>query len=227
MNSLIENLRRLGPVRLILLGGVGIGLGAFLFFFVTRLTAPPMGLLYSDLSPADSGQIVGRLETLGVPYELRSGGTQVLVPEDRALRLRMVFAEQGVPRGGSVGYEVFDRSDAIGASNFVQNLNHVRALEGELARTIGTLSPVQMARVHLVIPRREVFSRDRQEATASVVLKLRSALGLERSQIQAIQHLVAAAVPGMKPGRISIIDDRGNLLARGQTDGEDASASAA
>jgi flagellar M-ring protein FliF len=133
----------------------------------------------------------------------------------------MTFAEAGVPRGGTIGYEIFDRGDAIGATNFVQTLNHVRALEGELSRTISALGPIANARVHLVIPRRDLFSRDRQDPTASVVLRLRDVGALPRSQVAAIQHLVASSVAGLKPARVSIIDDRGNLLARGQSDGDD------
>lgn len=227
MNALIETLRRFGPMKLLALGAVAIGLLAFFTFAIERLTAQPMGLLFSELSAQDSGQIIARLDALAVPYELRGGGSQIYVPQDQALRLRMSFAEQGMPKGGSVGYEIFDRSDTLGASNLVHNLNLMRALEGELARTIGSLGPVSGARVHVVMAKRDLFSRDRQDPTASVVVKLRSAGGLERSQVQAIQQLVAAAVAGLKPNRVSVIDDRGTLLARGQGDGDDANDSAA
>ena len=221
MGSLLETLRRLGPVKLAVIGVVTAGLIGAFAFLASKANQPPMGLLYSDLSPQDSGQIVGKLEAQNVPYELRAGGTQIYVPSDRVLRLRMTFAEAGVPRGGTIGYEIFDRSDAIGATNFVQTLNHVRALEGELSRTISALGPVANARVHLVIPRRDLFSRERQEPTASVVLRLRDAGMLPRPQVNAIQHLVASSVAGLKPARVSIIDDRGNLLARGQADREE------
>jgi flagellar M-ring protein FliF len=214
-------LGRLGPVKLGLIAIVTAGLIGAFAFLASKVNQPPMGLLYSDLSAQDSGQIVGKLEAQNIPYELRAGGTQIYVPSDRVLRLRMTFAEAGVPRGGTIGYEIFDRGDAIGATNFVQTLNHVRALEGELSRTISALGPVTNARVHLVIPRRDLFSRDRQEPTASVVLRLRDASGLPRAQVAAIQHLVASSVAGLKPTRVSIIDDRGNLLARGQSDGDD------
>ncbi len=205
-----------------MLGGIVLGMVAFFFFVSTRLTAPPMGLLFGEMSPEQANQVAAKLESQGVPYELRSGGTQVWVPQDRAARLRMSFAESGgMPRGASVGYELFDKGDMMGATNFVQNLNLVRALEGELARTIGSLGPVAAARVHLVMPRRDLFSRERQEPTASVVVKLREAARLPRGQVQAIQNLVAGAVPGMKPGRVSIIDDKGTLLARAVTDEND------
>jgi flagellar M-ring protein FliF len=221
VGSLLETLRRLGPIKLGVIILVTAGLIGAFAFLAAKINQPPMGLLYSDLSSQDSGQIVGKLEAQNIPYELRAGGTQIYVPSDRVLRLRMTFAEAGVPRGGTIGYEIFDRGDAIGATNFVQTLNHVRALEGELSRTISALGPIANARVHLVIPRRDLFSRDRQDPTASVVLRLRDVGALPRSQVAAIQHLVASSVAGLKPARVSIIDDRGNLLARGQSDGDD------
>lgn len=226
MNGFFDTLRRLGPTRLALLAAVTAGLIGFFTFFVSRVNAPAMGLLYADLAPQDSGQIVAKLEAQAVPFDLRAGGTQVWVPQDRVLRLRMSFAEQGLPRGGAVGYEIFDRSETIGATNFVQNLNFLRALEGELARTIGALGPIGGARVHLVVPKRDVFSRERQEPSASVVVRLRDAGGLTRPQVQAIQHLVASGVPGLKPARVSIVDDRGTLLARGQDGADEANATA-
>jgi flagellar M-ring protein FliF len=227
VGSLFETLRRLGPVKLAVLGVVLAGLIGAFGLLAARINQPTMGLLFSELSPQDSGQIVTKLEAQNVPFELRAGGSQVWVPTDRALRLRMTFAEQGVPRGGTIGYEIFDRGEAIGATNFVQTLNHVRALEGELSRTIGSLGPVVAARVHLVIPRRDLFSRERQEPTASVILRLREAGRLPRAQVNSIQHLVASSVAGLKPARVSIIDDRGNLLARGQAEGDDNATSSA
>lgn len=227
MNGLLDTIRRLGAAKLLTLGAIAIGLIAFITFATARLTAQPMGLLFSELSAPDSGQIIARLDALAVPYELRAGGTQIYVPQDQALRLRMSLAEQGIPHGGSVGYEIFDRGDALGQSNVIINVNMMRALEGELARTISSLGPVAGARVHVVMTKRDLFSRDRQEPTASVVIKLRSAGGLDRSQVQAIQQIVAAAVSGLKPNRVSIIDDRGTLLARGQGDATDAGDSAA
>ena len=184
-----------------------------------------MALLYGDLDAQDSGQIVQRLESQQIPYDIKGGGKQIFVPGDQVLRLRVSLAEQGLPGGGSVGYEIFDENQGIGTTNFMQNVNLVRALEGELARTIAAMRNVRGARVHLVMPRRELFSRDRQKATASVVLQVQGAGRLGKEQVQAIQHLVAAAVPTMSPDNISILDDRGQLLARGQ--GEDGASSAA
>ncbi len=131
----------------------------------------------------------------------------------------MTLAEGGLPKGGGMGYEIFDKSDALGTTSFVQNINNLRALEGELSRTIRALDRVQAARVHLVMPERPLFSRDKVEPSASIVLKVRGTL--EPQQVRAIRHLVASAVNGLKPQRVSIVDETGRLLADGA--GDDAS----
>ncbi len=204
---------------MLLVGMLAIVAG-LLFFLATRLIQPSMSLLYGDLYPGDSSKIVTKLEGMGVPYDLRAGGSQVFVPGDRVLRLRMSMAEEGIPRGGSVGYEVFDRSDTLGATRSLQNINLLRALEGELARTIGSLSQIAGARVHLVLPKRELFNRSREEPSASIVITEEGGTRLNQAQVTAIQHLVAAAVPGLEPTRIAIVDSHGTLRARG-TDGDD------
>ena len=214
MNSFLQTLRNLGTVRLVAMGGVAIGLVAFFIFLTLRLNTTQMSLLFAELDPNDSGKIVAQLEATGVPFQLRANGRQVLVPSDQVLRLRMKLAESGLPNGGSVGYEIFDKSEGLGTTNFVQNINLVRALEGELSRTIRAINKVEEARVHLVMPKRELFSRQKQEPSASVVVKTRGHVKLPKAQVLAIQHLIAAAVPGLSPRRISIIDGRGRLLAR-------------
>ena len=138
-----------------------------------------------------------------------------MVPKDKVTRLRMKLAEGGLPKGGGVGYEIFDKSDALGTTSFVQNINHLRALEGELARTIRAIDRVQAARVHLVLPERPLFSRETPEPSASIVVRVRGSL--EPQQIRAIRHLVASAVNGLKPQRVSIVDEAGQLLADGAT----------
>jgi flagellar M-ring protein FliF len=220
VNGLFETLKSLGPVRLAALAGVALASIVFFGFLTTQLSSPDMVLLYADLETKDSSQIVTKLEALGVPYELRANGTQILVPSDNVLRLRMSLAEDGLPKGGSVGYEIFDKSEGFGASNFVQNVNLLRALEGELARTIRSMAQVKTARVHLVMPKRELFSRDQLQPSASIAIGTSGPGQLSKTEVAAIQHLVAAAVPGLKPQRISVVDDKGNLLARG-TEGTD------
>ena len=222
MNGFFQLLRNLGPARLLMILAVTAGTIAFFYYLSNKVNAPEMALLYSDLDLKDSGQIVQKLESQSVPYELRAGGAQLLVPVDQVMKLRMSMAEQGVPAGGSVGYEIFDKTDNFGPSQFVENINQLRALEGELERTISSISVVSTARVHLVLPQRELFSRDRQEASASVVLKLKGAQRLSNGQVAAVQHLVATAVSGLSPNRVSIVDGDGNLLARGDGDQTDA-----
>jgi flagellar M-ring protein FliF len=195
---------------------VTLALVGFFGFIMLRVTAPRMTPLFTDLSVEDSNAIIKDLERQGVQYELKNEGAIILVPKDQVTRLRMKLAEGGLPKGGGVGYEIFDKSDALGATSFVQNINHLRAMEGELSRTIRALDRVEAARVHLVIPERPLFSRDKIEPSASIVLKVRGAL--EASQVRAIRHLVASAVNGLKPERVSIVDEAGRLLADGATD---------
>ncbi len=218
MDTIIHAIRNLGPVRLAVMGAVMLGMVGFFIFLATRLGTPSMVLLYGDLDTTDSGQIVGQLETQKIPYELRNNGRQIMVPGDKALKLRLTLATQGLPTGGSIGYEIFNDQSAIGSTSFVQNINLVRALEGELARTIQTLGPVRSARVHLVLPKRELFSREKQQPSASVTIRAGGAGGIGKEQIAAIQHLVAAAVPNLSPNRVSIISSGGKLLARGFED---------
>src|SRR5216684_6680494 len=195
------------------MAAVTVGLVGFFAFLILRVTAPQMTPLFTDLTFEDSASIVKDLERQGIPFELKNDGAIVMVPKDKVTRLRMKLAEGGLPKGGGVGYEIFDKSDALGATSFVQNINHLRALEGELARTIRAIDRVQAARVHLVLPERPLFSRDKAEASASIVLKVRGAL--EPQQVRAIRHLVASAVNGLKPERVSIVDEAGRLLANG------------
>ena len=218
MGSFLQTLQKLGPARLGAIAVALIFVVGFFIFVATRLTTPSMGLLYGDLDVKDSAQVVAKLDAMNVPYELRGDGTSIMVPQDQVARLRLTMAETGIPHGASIGYEVFDKPEGLGTTNFVQGINEMRALEGELARTIGTISVVETARVHLVLPKRELFTRDRQEPSASIVLKIRGNTTLAKGQVAAIQNLVATAVSGLKPNHISIIDQNGNLLARGTDD---------
>jgi len=225
VGGFIQTMQKLGPMRLAAIGGVLLVLVAFFIFLTTRLTTPSLGLLYSELEMKDSAEVVQKLEGMNIPYQLKGDGTQIMVPSDQVARLRIMMAEAGIPHGNSVGYEIFDKPEGLGTTNFLQNINQIRALEGELARTISSISAVQAARVHLVLPQRELFSRDKQEPSASVVLKLRGSDRLSKGQISAVQHLVATAVPGLTPSRISIVDQSGNLLASGGDKPDDPMAS--
>ena len=193
----------------------------FFAFVIMRVTTPQMTTLFTDLSIEDSSGIIKDLERQGIPYEIRNEGSIIMVPKDKVTRLRMKLAEGGLPKGGGVGYEIFDKSDALGTTSFVQNINHLRALEGELARTIRGIDRIQAARVHLVLPERPLFARETPEPSASIVVRVRGTL--EPQQIKAIRHLVASSVNGLKPQRVSIVDEAGQLLADGAaTDPEQA-----
>lgn len=214
VNGFVLQMRNLGPGRLAALAGVGIAMLGMIVFMTTRLSSTPMELLYGDLQPADANAIIRQLEDQRISYQLRANGTEIMVPADQVLRLRLQMAEQVNAGGASLGYEVFDTMDSLGATNFMQNVNLVRALEGELARTIRSIAGIAAVRVHLVMPKREMFTRDVQEPSASIYIRMeRGRLG--REQVQAIQHLVAAAVPKLEPNRVSIVDERGSLLSQG------------
>lgn len=215
MNNLLQTLRNLGPARLAAMGAVGFLLIGFFIYLTTRLSTPDMELLYAELPASDAAAIAKKLDEAKIPYTVDKGGTKIRVPADQIGNVRMKMAEAGLPSGGSVGYELFDKGEGFGATSFIQNINHLRALEGEMARTVGTMNGVQQARVHLVLPKRELFARTQNPATASVFLKLRPGGQLSRENIAAIQHLIAASVPNLEPSQVSIIDDKGKLLARG------------
>jgi flagellar M-ring protein FliF len=214
LQSLLDFLKGLGASRLVAMVAVTAALIGFFGFVIMRVTTPQMTTLFTDLSTEDSSAIIKDLDRQAIPYELRNDGAIIMVPKDKVTRLRMKLAEGGLPKGGGVGYEIFDKSDALGTTSFVQNINHLRALEGELARTIRAIDRIQAARVHLVLPERPLFSRETPEPSASIVVRVRGTL--EPQQIRAIRHLVASAVSGLKPQRVSIVDEAGQLLADGE-----------
>ncbi|MDR6303257.1 flagellar M-ring protein FliF [Nitrobacter vulgaris] len=213
MQGLLAFLKGLGASRLMAMVAVTAVLIGFFAFVIIRVTTPQMTTLFTDLSVEDSSGIIKDLERQAIPYELRNDGAVIMVPKDKVTRLRMKLAEAGLPKGGGVGYEIFDKSDALGTTSFVQNINRLRALEGELARTIRAIDRIQDARVHLVLPERPLFTREAPQPSASIVVRVRG--GLESQQIRAIRHLVASAVNGLKPQRVSIVDESGQLLADG------------
>ncbi|NTU76197.1 MAG: flagellar M-ring protein FliF [Alphaproteobacteria bacterium] len=217
MNAFLQTLRNLGPLRLAAIAVVALSLLGFFGFLTTRISSSPMALLYSELDQQDAGAIGQKLDSLKIPYEVSPSGNMIRVPSEQVGRIRMMMATDGLPKGGSIGYEIFDQKEGFGTTSFVQNINHLRALEGELARTISTMTSIQSARVHLVLPQRELFSHGAQAATASVFVKTRGGVVLAREQIAAVQHLIAAAVPQLQPTQISVVDDKGNLLARPTT----------
>jgi len=219
---LLEKLRGMGPVKLVLFVGLALALIIFTFSVSTRMGTVDMQPLYNDLDPVDANEIVARLEVANIPYRLEKEGKSLLVASGESGRVRILLAEAGLPRGGSSGYELFDKDEGLGTSSFKQNITKIRALEGELAKTIMSIAGIRNARVHLVLPERQLFSEEKQAPSASVFLRLASATTLSKSQVMAIQYLVASAVPELKTNAVSIIDNNGNLIAHAQENQEGA-----
>ena len=213
MGTLVTIIKGMGTARLAVMGVMIAAMAFFFIFMITRLTGSNMDLLYADLEPSDQNAITAQLTSRNIPFEI--DGNRLLVPATQVGSLRMAMAAEGLPLGGVGGYEIFDNASSLGTTNFMQNVQLVRALEGELAKTIRSIEVVKSARVHLVMSRRQLFTRDKQSATASVILKMRGAATLTGEQIAAIQHLVASAIPELDPSRVSIVDNKGKLLATG------------
>jgi flagellar M-ring protein FliF len=169
-------------------------------------------VLFSNFSDRDGGAIVASLQTMNVPYKYSEGGSAILVPETMVHDARLKLASQGLPKGGNVGFELME-NQKLGVSQFLEQVNFQRALEGELARSIQSLSAVQAARIHLALPKASVFVRDQQKPTASVILSLYPGRGLDAQQVSAIVHLVASSVPELSPKSVTIVDQNGNLLS--------------
>jgi flagellar M-ring protein FliF len=213
VNGLTQLINRLGLQRVAAMAVVAALMLGFFAFLIMRASTPQMAPLYTGLTLEDSSAIISELQKQNVPTEIRGDGDTILVPRDQITAIRMQLAGSGLPTRGQVGYEIFDQQNTLGATSFVQNINNVRALEGEMARTISSLARIKSARVHLVLPERALFSRDKKDPTASIVVSVRGQLAPE--EIRAIQHLVASAVEGLTPNRVTIADDAGNLLAAG------------
>lgn len=174
---------------------------------------PSYGVLFSNLSERDGGQIVAALQQQNIPYRLSEGGGAILVPGTQVHDIRLRLASQGLPKGGFVGFEVME-TQKLGASQFVEQVNYQRALEGELSRTIATISAVQGARVHLAIPKQTAFLRDEMKPSASVLLNLLPGRTLEPAQVAGIVHLVSSSVPQLAPTAVSVVDQNGNLISK-------------
>ena len=220
MNNFIQSIKNLSPGRLASIAAIVIFLISFFVYLATKLNTDDYAVLYTDLEMEDAKQIVQHLETANIKYRLTKNGTEILVPEEDVNKMRIDTADLAMAsKGSNVGYEIFDNTDALGSTNFVQNVNLIRALEGELARTIRSVDHIKSARVHLVLPKREMFSREEQMPTASVVIKTDGGkLSLE--SIHSIQQLIAAAVPKLDVKNVSIVDSAGNLLTNNFEDEE-------
>ena len=217
MQQLIEQLRGVwvGLTRIQRFAILGVAGTAVLVLSGLALWGhrPDMTTLYANLSPGDAGLIVEQLKTGHIPYTIDDGGTRILVPASQVHETRIKLATAGLPQGGGVGFELFDRS-TFGTTDFIQKLNYQRALQGELARTIGQIREVQQARVHLVIPQPTIFSDREKPTTASVVLSLRPGARLGQEQVRAIVHLVSGSVEGLDADHVTIIDSAGRMLSQ-------------
>ena len=174
---------------------------------------PSYKVLFSNISEKDGGAIINSLEQMNVPYKFSEGGGAILVPGDKVHEARLRLATQGLPKGGAIGFELME-NQKFGISQFLEQVNYQRALEGELARTIQTVASVSMARVHLAIPKPSVFVREEQKPTASVMLQLHPGRQLEPQQIAGITHLVASSIPQLPAANIAIVDQNGTLLSQ-------------
>lgn len=214
MNAILIGLKGLGTPRLVALAAVAFAMMGLLTVLALHGSPDQMALLYGELDLREASQIADLLDRQKLLHQVASGGTQILVQTDQVSKARLLLAKEGLPSGGSIGYEIFDRGDNLTASQFQQSMNQSRALEGELSRTIRGIQGVKAARVHLVMPKREPFARDRQDAQASVQLTMAGVARLNNESTRAILNLVAAAVPGLRSQNIAVTDTRGNLLAR-------------
>ncbi|ERK17889.1 Flagellar M-ring protein FliF [Pantoea sp. AS-PWVM4] len=216
-SDLLARLRANPRIPLIIAAAAAI---AVVFALVLWAKAPDYRVLYSNLSDEDGGAIVTQLTQMNIPYQFAENGGALMVPADKVHELRLRLAQQGLPKGGSVGFELMDK-EKFGISQFSEQVNYQRALEGELARTIETLGPVKSARIHLAMPKPTLFVREQKAPSASVTLNLQPGRALDEGQIQAVVHMVSSSVPGLPPGNVTVVDQAGRLLTRSDSEGRD------
>ncbi|MEE9911271.1 MAG: flagellar M-ring protein FliF [Deltaproteobacteria bacterium] len=190
---------------------------ASIFLLVYLTTQVEYRVLFSNLSNEDAGNIVSKLSEKKIPYKVSSSGGAISVPAEKVSELRLELAAAGLPQGGGVGFEIFDNK-TLGATEFEQQLNYRRALQGELSRTINGLDEIQSSRVHLALPKDSLFTEQQKKATASVTLRLKSGKSLRPAQIDGIVHLVASSIEGMNPEDVMVVDSRGAILSVKQSD---------
>jgi len=223
MQVIVQFFKEMSAVKIAAMA-LAVVTGVILFIiYMSRIGGHDFGVLYSDLEVSESAKIAQALENRNIPYEILHEGAVIKVPKSEVINVRLSLAQEGLPTTGSmVGYEIFDKEDSIGATSFSQNIKLIRALEGELSRTISAFEQVDKARVHLVMPQREIFSKERVEPRASVVLKFRGSKRLGKSEIDAIGHLIVTSVPGLESKNVTIVDTKGRALKIGSAeDGEE------
>ena len=208
----MEFLKRLSTNKLVILAllMVTILIGALFFVMSSK---PIYGSLYSELSDNDRLNVTLKLQSMGVDYKVDMKNSQILVPAHKVLELRMYFSQSGlISSGNIVGYEIFDKENGLGSSQFLNNINSLRALEGELSRTINSLSQIENSRVHLVLPKKELFSKSNVTPSASIMIKLKPGASISKNEVKAITNLVSKAVPDLISENITIIDSMGHPL---------------
>jgi len=215
LNGLRTLIAQLGPRRLMIMGGVALALLIGIGALAMRDSTPRMGYLYTDLDPSAAQSITEKLKAGNVPFQLSPDGTAIMAPADRLAELRMGMASDKL--GGKIGYEVLDAEEPFGVSSSRAKMNETRAIEGELAKSIESLESVSKARVHIVMPEREMFTTDQRKATAAVTLRTRGRL--PAGTVEAIRYLVSSSVPDLSPESVSIVDQAGTLLARAGDEG--------
>jgi len=215
LNGLLGALQRFGIGRLAAILGIAAGLAAVMAAIFMNL-GQPKALLYSNLDLKEAGTITQALDQAGIKYEVKGDGSTIMVARDQVASTRLMLSGKGLPTAGSVGYEIFDNANALGQTDFVQQLNRQRALEGELARTIRALDGITSARVHLVLPKRQLFEEESEPPSAAVSIGVG---GREPSadQVRAMQNLVAGAVPNLKADRVTVVDQHAKTLSGGDT----------
>jgi flagellar M-ring protein FliF len=210
--TILEIFNKLSIQQRMLMGGLVILTVLLLIFVLFVFNEPNYVVLFGKLSQEDASKVVEYLNAQKIPYKVDDNESAIKVPKDKVYEARLALAGKGVPSSGIIGYEIFDKN-TMGMSDFMQKLNYKRALEGELSRTIMQEAGIENARVHIVLPARSVFKDEQKEPTASVVLKLSMSGDLGKGNIQAISHLVASSVEGLKPENVTIVDTKGNLLS--------------
>lgn len=213
----LNRLRANPKIPLIVAGSAAV---AVMVALILWAKAPDYRTLFSNLSDQDGGAIVSQLTQMNIPYRFSEASGAIEVPADKVHELRLRLAQQGLPKGGAVGFELLDQ-EKFGISQFSEQVNYQRALEGELSRTIETIGPVKGARVHLAMPKPSLFVREQKSPSASVTVNLLPGRALDEGQISAIVHLVSSAVAGLPPGNVTLVDQGGHLLTQFNTSGRD------
>lgn len=212
LSTILEIFNKLSIQQRMLMGGLVVLTVLLLIFVLFVFNEPNYVVLFGKLSQDDASKVVEYLNAQKIPYKVDDNESAIKVPKDKVYETRLALAGKGVPNSGIIGYEIFDKN-TMGMSDFMQKLNYKRALEGELARTIMQESGIENARVHIVLPARSVFKDEQKDPTASVVLKLNMGGDISKGNIQAISHLVASSIEGLKPEHVTIVDTKGNLLS--------------